>query len=395
MANIQQSQISSIAKGFKKIFLTPQESTNGISSFGNVRFWIVLCCYVGSFLIMAHDPVFMKRYHWVMINNIIPLLLAFVLAAALNWEMMMTGKPSGANLLLQAIMIAPLALILSRMMVLPSPEDPSWWESIIDSAKDIGKAITGPLLKWVPSWIISFFAHPWDSLLLILVLLVLCLHRNALKLSALAMILLIGFSTTLMQIPQCSFFLLAILLFSVGLTLQWCNYGKALYYCNVLQRINSPIDDREAKVIFSAMDRIRQDGQLTPGLMEILVQQNYSLNGQYDDNQVKLIATEISKQMVGPFNLVTIETNANGSYMRAVSGLNHAGEYLAWLTAIPRITTAFLIGLLWCAMPLDLIPDYIPFIGLFDDLTVCTLATFIFKNSKPDLKKTVQINSGE
>ena len=226
------------------------------------------------------------------------------------------------------------------------------------------------------------FLHPLNSLLLFLVLIALSLRNRLLKLSVLTTTLVVILASTLAFSSARGHFILAFVLFVAGLWLHWCRYDDIAYYANIRERIRTPQDPRLLRVLFAVMERLKDNGHVTPLQLEQLVQEHYSPNGEYSSADQRTIAVGICQKMVHVFGLVTTYTTSEGSTLHATPALHDASPLLTHLTAFPRMATACLAGIAWCAMPLDLIPDYLPFIGLLDDMAICTIATFVIKDGK-------------
>ena len=105
----------SILGAMRNYLFTPTTTAHGVESLASPRFWLVLCCYLASVLIILRDAFFFQNYSFQM-HGIIPIILAFLMASDLNWSMLFTGRPGGPNLFLQIVLMAPLSLLISRMI---------------------------------------------------------------------------------------------------------------------------------------------------------------------------------------------------------------------------------------------------------------------------------------
>ena len=85
----------------------------GIASLSTPRFFAVLFFYLAAFVVFASDPFFQDNGIFAYRQGIVTIFFAFVATASLNWEMLLFGRASGANMLLQLLQIPPLTLLLA------------------------------------------------------------------------------------------------------------------------------------------------------------------------------------------------------------------------------------------------------------------------------------------
>lgn len=71
----------------------PAGNDFGIAGFRCWKFWAVLAFYLGGFLLLVRDPFFLRGGAFSYQQGMVTLLLAFVIVAALCWEMMLFGPP--------------------------------------------------------------------------------------------------------------------------------------------------------------------------------------------------------------------------------------------------------------------------------------------------------------
>ena len=98
----------------------PVSETRGVASLTAPRFFLVLLLYIAALVVLARDPFFQSNGIFVYRQGIVTVFFAFVLTASLNWEMLLFGRVSGANLLLQLMQIPALTLLLARLTAFPS-----------------------------------------------------------------------------------------------------------------------------------------------------------------------------------------------------------------------------------------------------------------------------------
>ena len=366
------------------LFTEPPISSwaNGVSSFHDAKFYFVFILYLASFSLFAADPFFHQQGVFVYQQGIITLFLAFILAAAFNWELYLFGKPSGANLILQFLLILPLALFLARILseASPLPEPEGFVAEFINKIKSGLRTNADHIL---PSWLMDIFVNWKISLLTVLVLFVLSLKHLRLKLAGILILLAIPLFTTLTRKPELTSIGGGLLLL-IGISLQFCRYDKVIYYENVIKAITAPgeIDSTLLKVVLLAMKKLFQRNEKLSEIHLLqIIKDSYCPLQALSDEELKLMAAEISKKMVYTFDLVHIQGTSAGFYMLPNPDLFQYDNLLAGIAVFPRLVLSVAVAVIWVLIPIDLIPDAIPFFGTLDDIGVTAFASLVLKNS--------------
>ncbi len=374
-----------------QVFLfTPTRTGRGVESLASPRFWLVLCCYLASILIILRDVFFFQDYSFQM-QGIIPIILAFLITSDLNWTMLFTGRPGGPNLFLQILMMAPLSLLISRMLgpyalIQNSEANKSALQTVFDMLHDALIYVADSLQAWLPQWLLEMACHPLLALLVLTVLLVLCFRSSHVRLSILTIILLVMLATTFANGLN-YLFLLAVLLFIVGVILQWNPYGKIAYLCNVHKQLgNHPGDALMFEVIMATMDKLFYNGEMNGREFEQIVRDHYAPHIEYSRDEQRLMMNEIIRRMVEGYHLVSLDVTINGTVMHPIPELYECNRLLANFTIIPRFIAVAFIAIIWAIMPFDAFPDSIPVLGLLDDLAICWISAIIGKDSIQKIK---------
>ncbi|MFA6929927.1 MAG: YkvA family protein [Lentisphaeria bacterium] len=355
---------------------------NGVTSFHDPKFYLAFILYLAAFSSFAADPFFQQQGVFVYQQGVITLFLAFILAAAFNWELYLFGKPSGANLILQFLLILPLALFLARILssASPLPEPVGFVAEFLSKIKNSLKTNASSLL---PPWLLDLFVNWKISLLTVLFLFVLSLKHLHLKLAGILILLAIPLFTTLTLKPELPFLIGALLLL-IGSSLQFCRYDKILYYENVIKAVTAPgeIDATLLQVLLLAMKKLFQRGEkLSEFHLLQIIKDAYGSQHPFSDEEFKLMAAEISKKMVYTYDLVHIQGTSAGFYMLPNPALFYYDNLLGGIAVFPRLVLSLAVAVIWVLLPIDLIPDAIPFFGTLDDIGVVAFASLILKNS--------------
>ncbi len=373
----------------KKIFssIFPSRTLSlggGIASARDPKFYAVALLYLGAFIAFAHDGFFQVEGVFLYQQGIVTLLLAFVLAATLNWELYLFGRPAGANLVLQFIAIFPWALFLARILGDPTPQ-PLFPESsglFADLLSTVEDFIHASGERFLPPWLVDIFANWKISLLAIICLFILSCRFLKLKLAGLIILLLIPLSQTLAAAPEPEF-LLGSLLFLFGLSWQFCRYDKTIFFENVIAslQISNGIDEALLRVVLNTMQRLFAGNQkLSEAHFLQMVKDAYP-SAAADDEEARALAAEITRKMVYSYNLVHIQGGSDGFFLLPNQRLYTYDSLLVSIAAVPRIVLMLITAVIWVLLPIDLIPDAIPFFGTLDDISVTILSTYVLKKS--------------
>ncbi len=372
------------ARRLHDYFTAPHAATKGIETWKCWRFWIVCACYLLSLLVTARDPFFQYRYSFT-VHSTFPLLIAFFLFSTINWDMLFTGAPRGANLLLQTLMLAPGSLLLTRILVVPgapSEENGSFWSSVWQGIAAPVTELFKALGDRLPVALREFFAHPWLALLLVGLLLVLSLRQQALKVSAIVFFLLVCLGSTVFSGGDMAFFFAGLVFFLAGLCLQWNPYREISYYMNVHAALAADAaegeDERFYEVVWRVMRKLYEGQTMESRKFLQIVSDTYAPSrSEYTEGDINLISSEISKRMLEKYELVTIAMRGNLVTISPARALYTCNPLLEKINLFARLAAVGFIALLWTAMPFDAVPDFLPVVGLLDDLAVNAMAMVI------------------
>ena len=383
-------------RGVWHYFTAPYAATKGVETWKCWSFWIVLACYIASFLVIAHDPFFYDRFHF-RLRCIFPFLIAFFLLASLNWELLLTGAPRGANLLLHILMLPSSTLLFTRILLAtdkPTIEGNSPWivflENLVKPITELAKVLTEKL----PMILKDTFSHPWLALFLILLLAILSLRNHYAKISAVFCILATLLGGLFTSGGNLYYSIVALLLFGVGFCLQWNPYLKLAYHinvCNRMMKMRKPEDGRFVEVVLTVMDKLYKSSTMDSHRFSHITKEVYAPNGnEFTENDIKLISGEISRRMVEDLELVSIEMTGNTITLSPLPQLFHCNKILENSSSFARLGAVAGIAILWTVMPFDFIPDFVPCIGILDDLIVNAMTVFICRNCVKQLPKKLE-----
>ena len=363
----------------------PAPEERGVANLTAPRFFLVLLLYLGALLVFARDPFFRSNGIFVYRQGIVTVFFAFVLTAALNWEMLLFGRVSGGNLLLQLMQIPPLALLLARLTAFPSePLGPkSMMQKLFQYLHSVDQE-TFNLAGSVPAWLGDLFSNWRISLCFMLILFFLSFRNLQLKLGLLISVLVILFGSAAAG-GLTRWLIGGTLLLAAGYAFQFCRYDRVIFFENAVRRIarTGSCDSLLASVMLSVLSDFYESGRVSRQQLLQRVQSVYARDRVLNGSDLQLISGEIVRKMVYQFNLAEVHSNADGEFLAPHPGLFRYDSLLGMIAVVPRIVLMAAFCLLWILFPIDLIPDGIPFFGVLDDMTVTLISCFVFHRSLP------------
>ncbi len=364
----------------------PVEPSRGLQGPADVKFYAAIGLYIAAFVILARDPFFAEQGSFTYRQGMMPLLLAFVIFATFNWEICLFGRPAGANLLAQLFQLLPFSLFVTRLTATPTveAEPTSLLGKAMETGKSLGKMVFGDVIESLPSWFTELFTNWKIALLLLLILLILCLKSVKQKLAAVLLVLLIQFGTLLASSPKLGWLLLGTILLFGGLSLQFCRYDRMLYYENVLRRLQAApsLDGFFAAVALRLMRELQENADCGENHFLSLVVSEYSTpEHPLSKAEGQVVASRVLHRLVYEFHLVVISCDQQGLKLTPAPSLFVSDSLLTMLAVWPRVALTVVVALLWLVLPIDGIPDAIPYVGMLDDAFVAIISAITLRNT--------------
>ena len=361
----------------------PVENSKGVTSFKSVKFYIVLVLYAVSAIFFVRDPFFQDRlgeFH--LIQSGVILFSALVVMASLHWELLLFGRPSGANLVLQLTSLIPSMLFYARITgksTIDATEEGSLLGKAFDWAQQGMEKLSG---FSTPAWVTDILQNWQCTLLLVLFLLVLSVRYTKVKTGAVILLLVIPFFNALTTgtdrwyLAGAAFFLFA------GLALQFNHYARHIYFINIINALKErkEMDESFVRCVMRIMKKADEEGQIQENEVLDIVKNEYS-SCPVAPGDIRLISGEIVRNMMNEFNLITIRLTGSGMMAEANSRLYNGDNMLTYVAILPRIMVLLLITVIFIISPLDVIPDALPFVGVLDDMALTVFSFMATKNA--------------
>lgn len=284
--------------------------------------------------------------------------LALFLVLAAAWELQILGDPHSppvwpTHLLLLTVLTVFFAQTLSL------PEETALPVAETTAFSWLGDVVTQGLYTLrdaIPEWITQFFINWRYSLLIFLFFCAMCFRNRIFRICVFNGILLVPWIFTLLDG------------FSLSLTLG----GLLLFLaCSRLLRA-TPIPVLQAAAL-KLQPLAEHDPDFVVDALRILELLKTNKPHLLSEVEATIPHTKASIERMIHLGLLELHVTCKGENLQPARELTNASPLIA-LARIPRIIFLFVIVCIWVALPVDLIPDAIPFIGSLDDITLSILA---------------------
>lgn len=361
----------------------PVEMNCGIDRFKSLKFFLVLILYLAAMIIFANDPFFAdKRGNFSYNQSVLILFTSVIIMISLHWDVLLFGKPAGANLCLQLTSILPFMLFYGRIMGVSNVDQQksSWLGKAMKWAADGVKTLSG---FEFPQWISDLFSHWQCTFVLIFVLAVLCFRNSKVRISGVVIILLIPFLTVLSTSAERLYLVIGFVLMFAGLAMQYNNYASNVYYLNILNRLKErkSVDDILVRTVMRIMKKLNENNRIQENEVFEIVKSEYVSQNDLSQSDVRIISGELMKSMMNEFNLITMKLTHNGIVAMPDYKLYNCDNILSHIAIFPRVAVVLFLTVIFLLSPVDIIPDSLPLIGVLDDMALTVISFFATKNS--------------
>jgi hypothetical protein len=346
------------------------ERPAGVVGIGDPKWIAVALCYIAAIALMGQDPWYGDKY-FTYNQGIFIGILAIFLVAGFCWEIYLLGRPVGINLILQGLLIVPVALLIGRIAGLPPSPESSY--GLLGQLKDyvISLKDTAGFGSILPVWIQDIFRNPGILLLIFFTSIAFTQKKAGRRFALVVVAFLIPALQTLSHDPRPSLlFGLGFIAMLSGITLQFSNYGNIIGQQNVLSRLHAVDDRLEFKCSLRIAKRAVVDGFVTEDGVLAIVQREYGKQYELNAPTAGGIAQAISHRLVREHRILELYGDERGFFLAPYPAIfkieSLFDEIAVWIRKI--IITG--IALIWLISPIDLFPDSIPILGVIDDALI-------------------------
>jgi hypothetical protein len=346
----------------------------GVGSIWNIKWIPIALLYIFAAGCMAKDPWFGSDY-FAWNQGVIVILLSYLIVSAVAFEWNLLGRARGINLLLQVLLIVPMAVFLGRILGRPT-ERPSF-TSLLDSAADLfrkGLSVIG-LAEWIPKWVQEVFTSPGLAVFLVLTCLALNCHGKKKRMGLLATAIAAATMLAIAYPPQPSLvFWVGVIFMCAGVSMQYLDINQLVAEEALLRRLDNVRDDAERRCSIRIVKRALSEGAVTEPTAIEIVRRCYGELAQLSPEQVLQCARTISYRLVHEHGALDIRGSERGMFLVPSPYLTRQDSLLEEVSLWPRHVILGTVAVLWLLSPVDLIPDSIPVLGVIDDAVILMVA---------------------
>jgi hypothetical protein len=347
-----------------------RSTKGGVAGIYDPRWIFIALCYISAIALMGQDPWYGDR-QFTYNQGIFVGILAFLIVAGFCWESYLLGRPGGINLILQFLLIIPLALFIGRIAGLPLTPEASY--GFLGQLKDYVSQLKDEMgfASIIPQWIRDVFRNPGILLLIFFTAVAFTQQKSSRRFALIMVAFLIPLAQTLSHDPKPSIpFGLGSLTMIIGIALQNSRYGYIVAQQNILNRLHT-VDDRcEFTCSLRIAKRAAEDGFITEEGVIAVALREYGKAGDSDPQTVRAIAQAITYRLVREHRILELHGDERGFFLIPYAGIYRIDsifdEIAVWIRKI--ILTG--LAVIWVISPIDFFPDSIPVLGALDDALI-------------------------
>lgn len=285
-------------------------------------------------------------------------ILALLMTTAMAWELRVLGDPHNpVQWPKHLLLFITLTLFFAQTLTLPTPTElPVYQPTPFGWFGDAAVQLLHELVKLIPDGIIRFFLNWRISIALFLFFCAMCVRQLPFRLCALGAILVIPWVLTLLDSLTPGLFFGGLFLFGALVRLFQPTPVLALQSGAIKLQPLAPHDPAFVVSAIRILDLVK-DGRAHP----------------YSEIEAIHPQAEAQVDRMIHLGLLEMQQTHEGKHVQFAKTLLHTSP-LALFSRLPRAIFLLTIVCIWVALPVDLIPDSIPFIGSLDDITLSILA---------------------
>lgn len=343
----------------------PIASRPGIIGIDDPKWLMVAACYLTAIVLMAMDPWFGEDT-FAYTQGVFIVVLAVLVVSGLAWESCILGRPRGINLLLQCTLIAPVTLLIGRIMGPPREiSDPVLLERLFSSL-----SWSNFFIDKIPPWILDMVRSPFVLVLIFFICFAFMQDRPNRRVGLLLVGFLIPLINAFAHPPAPTIqFMLGIACLGVGITLQAFPYRELVAQQNVLRRLGHVKDAAELGCSLRLSRQALDQGFITEEAAIATVQRTYR-DHLGDPAAQRSITQSITTRLVREHRVLELHGDERGFFLVPNPALYEIDSLFDEISMVMRKTVLTGIAIIWLLSPIDMFPDFVPVIGVVDDALI-------------------------
>jgi len=352
--------------GLRGALQRPVHARPGVLGVDDPKWLVVAACYIAAVALMALDPWFGEEA-FTYTQGVFVVVLAVLIVAGIAWESCLLGRPRGVNLVLHIGLIAPVTLLIGRFVGRTgSLRDQSLLDQIWHSATWANRA-------WdlMPDWIVDVFRSPFVLILILFVSLAFTQRAANRRIGLLLVAFLIPGINAFANPPAPSgSFTLGMACLAVGLWLQAYPYAKVAAQQNVLQRLKPVRDSKELQCSLRLAKQALDEGFVSEEAALSVVQRTYGDQTTIGSDDVREMTRALTHRLVREHRVLELHGDERGYFLVPNPTMYEIESLLDEVTGLLRKTVLTLVAICWLLSPIDLFPDFVPLVGVLDDVLI-------------------------
>jgi len=344
----------------------PVHARPGILGIDDPKWLVAAACYIAAVALMALDPWFGEEA-FTYTQGVFVVVLAVLIVSGIAWESCLLGRPRGVNLVLHIGLIAPVTLLIGRFVGRPgSLRDQGLLDQIWHTATWANRA-------WdlMPAWIVDVFRSPFVLILILFVSLAFTQRAANRRIGLLLVAFLIpGINAFANPPAPSSSFALGLACLAAGLWLQAYPYAKIAAQQNVLQRLKPVRDSKELQCSLRLAKQALDEGFVSEEAALSVVQRTYGDQATVGSDEVREMTRALTHRLVREHRVLELHGDERGYYLVPNPMMFEIESLLDEVAGLLRKTVITLVALCWLLSPIDLFPDFVPLVGVLDDVLI-------------------------
>ena len=344
--------------------------SSGVISIRDPKWIFVALCYIAAIALMGQDPWYGDKL-FTYNQGLFVGVLAILIVAGFCWESYLLGRPSGINIVLHCLLMAPVALLIGRIAGLPAAPETAY--GFLGQFKEYLYSLTDAagVGSVVPAWIQDVFRNPGILFLILFTAIAFTQQKASRRFALIVVAFLIPTMQTLAHDPRPTLiFGIGFLALLAGIGVQYSRYGDLVGQQNILSRLRLVDDRLELKCSLRISKRAAEDGYITEDGVLAVVQREYSKQFELEPLALRSIAQAISHRLVREHRVLELHGDERGFFLIPYPAIfkidSIFDEISMWIRKI--LLTAIVV--IWLISPIDLFPDSIPILGVIDDAVI-------------------------